>query len=104
MRVIGTPVRSERRLYPEADATQRGRTRARTRRNRTPTRAPGCRSEVHVSKYGRMFMHIIYLAERMARDTRAPTDTYLFGYTHSHRCLCAQRVHTDTHACIHAYV
>ena len=96
MRVMGTPVRPERRLYPEADATQRGRTRARTRRNRTPTRAPGCRSEVHVSKYRRMSMHIIYLAEPMAGDTRAPTDTYLFGYTHSSTPVCTmlQWVHT----------
>ncbi len=51
MRVIGTPVRSERRLYPEADAAPRGRTRERARNNRTPTRAPRRRSEVHVSKY-----------------------------------------------------
>jgi hypothetical protein len=96
MRVIGTPVRSERRLYPEADATLRGRNRARTRRNRTPTRAPRRRSDVHVSKYRRMSMHITYLAEPMARDTRAPTDTYLFGYTHSSTPVCTmlQRVHT----------
>jgi hypothetical protein len=88
MRVIGTPVRSERRLHPEADAAQRGRTRARTRRNRTPTRAPRRRSAVHASKYRRMSMHITYLAEPMARGTRAPTDTYLFGHTHSLTPVC----------------
>jgi hypothetical protein len=35
MRVIGTPVRSERRLYAKADVNPHGRIRTRTRRNRT---------------------------------------------------------------------
>jgi hypothetical protein len=83
MRVIGTPTRSERRLYPEADATQRARTRARIRtNNRTPTRAPRRRSEVHVSKYGWMSMHIIYLAEPMAIEYTC-THRYLSVWVHT---------------------
>ena len=76
-------------MYPEADATQRGRTRARTRHNRTPTRAPRRRSEVHVSKYRQMSMHIIYLDEWMAIE-----------YTCTHRYLSVW-VHTLIDTCVH---
>jgi hypothetical protein len=91
---------SERRLYPEADAALRGRTRARIRtNNRTPTRAPRRRSEIHVSKFGWMSIHIIYLDEWMAIEYTCTHRCawHLSQYTHISMPVCATCPYTPTY-------
>ena len=105
MRVMGTPVRSERRMYPEADATQRGRTRARTRNNRTPTRAPRRRSEVRVSKYRYMSVRIYICLHPHIRAYTRRWAAAERGWGRRCVCACASRhSYADVRLCVCASI
>jgi hypothetical protein len=101
MRMIGTPMHSERRWYPKADAPQRAHPRAQSPQPHALTRVSmPLRSFMYLKMVGCPHTHT--LDERMARDTRAPIDAR--GICLGTHTIDARVRNVSAHTHVHAYM